>query len=882
MSQLEQTLEALRNAEAAGRKEDAAKLAVIANRLANSQESAEPKKSTFSNIMGQINKEIAEGVGGMVDLVNPFDQYTGSAETGLKNLMDMANINVAEGEAKTVDERIGKGIGEAASYALPFTAGVKALRGAQGITGAIADRIYPTMANKSGFLAELLAGAGARTAQGEAADRGYSQPVQDVAGLLGGIATGVLPAGGRIAADQARQVGDLALNLPPAAYVARPIANAYQGAKKALAPFTETGAERLVSDELVSGAGGRQAAVNIAENRMAESPLNLTPMQKTGEEYFARVEREAMERDPLVRERIEARRADSDEIARKEFTPEGNVQDAQAFMAQRVKTFTDRVNQYVKAAQQSATTKIADEGADDMQSSVILSTELLRAKNAARTERNRLWNRIPKNQTISSPLTNQAVIAQKKNLGEFSKKDMPPEINQFRKKYAKKNKDIKVKDLLDLYSKLRARSRDASSGETPNSNMARLANEIANDVLEDLNNVDLATDVGRAIAEARDFTRIYHDKFSRGTVGSLLAKKATGDPNVRDELTLEKSLTKSSDVENLLSTRDFKAALSGDEVSEAGRDEGIGAITNFLRVRFDKDVFPNGKFNQSKADSFLEKYNRVLDSPEFASIKTDVENALNTKQKIEDIAQTGQNLVANVEAGTLARFSQSNTKQALDNIFNSQNPQIEMANLVRTAKKDTTGQALNGIKSALSQRVLNNSIDTPQVAANVDLPASQVRGTRLESQLNDETFKSVANQVYTSAELNRLNVITKEVKKLDLARVGRSTKGAISPFPTNKLVEIVGRVYAARQGGSIGGGSAGGSLQTAQILSERMKALLSRLTTNKAEQLMMRAVEDEELFKSLLLDAKNPKNYARIERSIAPYLVGASATLQEQ
>ena len=182
----------------------------------------------------------------------------------------------------------------------------------------------------------------------------------------------------------------------------------------------------------------------------------------------------------------------------------------------------------------------------------------------------------------------------------------------------------------------------------------------------------------------------------------------------------------------------------------------------------------------------------------------------------------------------------------------------------------------------MSQRVLNNSIDTPQVAANVDLPASQVRGTRLESQLNDETFKSVANQVYTSAELNRLNVITKEVKKLDLARVGRSTKGAISPFPTNKLVEIVGRVYAARQGGSIGGGSAGGSLQTAQILSERMKALLNRLTTNKAEQLMMRAVEDEELFKSLLLDVKNPKNYARIERSIAPYLVGASATLQEQ
>lgn len=882
MSELELTLEALKNAEAAGRKEDAAKLAVIANRLANSQESAEPKKSTFSNIMGQINKEIAEGVGGMVDLVNPFDQYTGSAETGLKNLMDMSNINVAEGEAKTLDERIGKGMGEAASYALPFTAGVKALRGVQGLTGAIADKVYPTMANKSAFLAELLAGAGGRVAQGEAADRGYSKPVQDIAALTGGFATGVIPAGGRLVADQARQVGDLALNLPPAAYVARPIVNAYEGAKAAIAPFSRAGAERLVSNRLVAGAGGREAADNLVENRMGESPLNLTPMQKTGEEYFARVEREAMERNPQVKERIEARRADSDEIARKEFTPEGNVQDTQAFMAQRVKTFTDRVNQYVKAAQQSAKTKIADEGADDMQSSVILSTELLRAKNAARVERNRLWNNIPKGKTISSPLTNQAVIAQKKDLGEFSQKDMPPEINKFRKKYAKKNKDIKVKDLLDLYSKLRARARDASSGETPNSNMSRLANEISNDILEDLNNVDLATDVGRKIAEARDFTRIYHDKFSRGTVGSLLAKKATGDPNVRDELTLERSLTKSSDVENLLSTRDFKEALSGNEITAANRDNGIGAITNFLRVRFDKDVFPNGKFDQSKANSFLKKYNRVLDSPEFTSIKTDVDSALTSKQRIEDITQTGQNLVSNVESGTLARFSQSNTKQAVDNIFNSQNPQVEMANLVRTAKKDTTGQALNGIKSALSQRVLNNSIDTPQVAANVDLPASQVRGTRLESQLMDETFKSIAKQVYTSAELNRLNVITKEVKKLDVVRVGRSTKDGISPFQTNKLVEIIGRIYAAKQAAQLGGPTAGGGLQAAQMGSERMKALLNQLTSNKAEQLMMRAVEDEELFKSLLLDVKNSKNYTRIERSIAPYLVGSSATLQEQ
>ena len=62
-------MQALRAADAAGNKEDAARLAQIAasfNAPAQAQVSQQTGPS-FKSIMGQINKEIAEGAGGLID-----------------------------------------------------------------------------------------------------------------------------------------------------------------------------------------------------------------------------------------------------------------------------------------------------------------------------------------------------------------------------------------------------------------------------------------------------------------------------------------------------------------------------------------------------------------------------------------------------------------------------------------------------------------------------------------------------------------------------------------------------------------------------------------------------------------------------------------------
>ena len=94
----EQVMQALRAADAAGETEDARRLAQIAQSMSQPSTPAEPQGPTFRSVMGQINKEIAEGAGGLIDFINPFDEYTGSAVEGLKSAMRAGGIEVSERE----------------------------------------------------------------------------------------------------------------------------------------------------------------------------------------------------------------------------------------------------------------------------------------------------------------------------------------------------------------------------------------------------------------------------------------------------------------------------------------------------------------------------------------------------------------------------------------------------------------------------------------------------------------------------------------------------------------------------------------------------------------------------------------------------------------
>ena len=158
---------------------------------------------------------------------------------------------------------------------------------------------------------------------------------------------------------------------------------------------------------------------------------------------------------------------------------------------------------------------------------------------------------------------------------------------------------------------------------------------------------------------------------------------------------------------------------------------------------------------------------------------------------------------------------------------------------------------------------------------------SELRGTRLSEALSDEVLGGIAQQALSKGEMSRLRIISKELEKLDKARVLSSTGNTMAMFKPNVIASVAGRILAARQAAQLGGGM-GGSLQSAQIASGRVQKFLEKITNAKAQRLLIDAVQDADTMKDLLLDINNPKNFARIEKTITPYIVGAVAGTEEQ
>jgi len=862
--QFNDVMEALKAADAAGNTEDAAKLAEIASSMMSSEPPQEKAGPTFKSVMGQINKEIAEGAGGLVDFLNPFDVYTGSAVEGLKSAMRSGGISVAEREAEGVLERAGAGIGQAASAVLPVAKGAQVLTQAGGLLGQVARQVAPSLATAGGVAAELAAGAGAGAAQAEAERRGYGETAQQVAGVLGGFGAGVVPMAGRTVTEGAGR-----------AISALPLPRVGRALRGQIAPFTEKGGRALASQRFQELAGGPQRAEQIADRMGIDSELGLSPAQMTGEENLIRAERKAMEGDPSLAARIEAQRLQSEATARAGLGVDGNVEEAQNFLTGRIASFENSLNNFVKAAQVSAQKKVASGDLDDAEASTVLGEELRRAREAAKRQERDYWSKIPSEFEIQIPKTSEIVLGQEEKLGEFLVDDIPQTIKKFRNKYAGKDKPIKAKDLNSLYTKLRDVQSEAISGTSPSRNKARLAGEVAETILRDLEAIQPVNEAGLAIFNARAFSRQFHEKFTRGTVGDLLQKKSTNEYKTPIELTLDKSIGQSG-IKGALAGRDIDAALA----DFTGPLQSQNVTANYLKSKFNEQAFTDDKFSLAKAQTFLRRSGPVLER--FPAVRDEIGEAIQAQKKLVSAEKRVAPISKAVKESTTAKFAGANPQRAIDAVVSSNNPEAAMKSLIASARKDETGQALAGVKAAMSDKIITKSLTpltTPRVEAG---PTAELRGARLEELLDDKTLSSMIKQIYNSEEINRIRVISAELQKLDRARAVESVRGAMDPFRPNSMLSLVARVVGARLGARVGGVGMGGSIQTAQIGSVRMQRLVEGLTNDRAQQIMIDALEDKELFRTLLLNPTNRKNITRIERSLAPYLVGTALATQEQ
>jgi len=818
----------------------------------------------FAGAMNTVNEGIARGLGAPVDLVagglNMLGVGTGEAPLGgsesIRRGMNMVGAEPINRDPETMGERALMGAGEAAGALLPAGALARGLQQAGPVARGVGDAIMrpfsgsPTRA----ISAELAAGAGARVA-GEYADQAADGRYGQIPRMAGELAGGLAAAAGPGAL--ARGVGRTAEALPLTGAAIR-------GVKAAVAPFTEAGAAVRAQDRLQSLVANPQEA---AARLQGESISDLTPAQRLNDPNLLGLERAASQSDPNLRDTLSARAADASETLSEELRAPangGSLDQVRAFMERRRDTFRSSLTTRVEQAETRARERVQrlDPTRRESDNSVIVREELDRAYNVTKEQERALWARVPRSvevPTVSARTAFNDIVAQ---TGQAQMSDIPADAQRLLGDGGFGPAET-VQEMHALYSRLRQLGREARSGPAPNENKARISNLIADAILEDLGATsgDM-TPAGRAINEARVFSREMNEVFNQGTVGMLNAQRRDGGPSVSPEATLSRSV----------GVGGVRGAIAVDDISRAAGPGVQPALEDFMRGRLMERADGRQGFNPNAAESFVRANRETLQR--FPELTGDIGAAQAAAGRSDFQSERVASILAqldNPRQNVGAAFLNANAgNEIAAAVFQTRNPARAAAALKREARRDQTGGALDGLKSGFLDYL------TARAETGFDDEGRRLTsGNNMFGDLQDPAFRGAMAQIFDPQELSRMDRIAREFQGLQGAREASGVSDVIDDAP-NSVISLLARTVAARQGARAGAGASGASLLTANFASRRMQSILERLTNDRAEALLRDAVQDRDLFVALMTRTQTPEAVRMVETRLTEWLIGSA------
>lgn len=859
---LQEVMTALRKADAAGNVEDAKRLAALADRLSSGQSTPAAPEDGIANdsAIGQVNR----GIANTIDFFNPFDDpawqnvaggrfYTGSAADRFRDV----GVATAEGEPEGIVEGALRGSGEAATAIFPVAKGLQALSKSTAVGPAVrqfADDAVRSLSSVFGVGLEAGAGAISGGAEEAAEEAGAPEWVQTTAAIGAPVAAaGAIPAAvgaGRIAASGAERY------LPIAGPVVTAAKRLPGQVSKAVAPYTERGAREIARERVQGLVGGQERGEALAGQLSEPNPLGLTPAQRLQDPNLLGLERLASEQDPLLRINLEGRagraRATAEAGVREGA---GDVEDARQFIAQRRREFTRdlqaRVDDALGRTQQGVEnirpTREAGENSQEVM------REISTALDSAKATEQQYWDQVPLPRQVPTTRAKATAREWADKLGRVGEKHIPGDVKRFLLSEDGFGDRATVKDMHDLYSELRQVARNAMAGADKRPKMANVANKVAEAILADLDAIDPNSDIGRTVHEAIAYSRSLHATFDQGEVGRLLRRNISTDTTIAPELALERTVGRGG----------TSGAVGSDDINAATLGRAEPFIRDYIKGRFQSAaVNPDGEFTRASARRFIRDNRELL--ARHPELRQDIENAVSERVSADDFAQRVTDrlgALSDKRRSVGAAFLDGAPDKAINAVLNADSPAQAARRLANEARKDDTGAALDGLKGAFSDFLISKA-------------GSGMDGEKLFDAIRTPRLRAAMAQVFTSQEMQRFNVIARELSKLDRATTNAANVGTeLSGARPNKMVEYLARVVAARQGADLGGGG-GGSLQTAQMASSRVKEALGYLVQDKAATILSDAITDEDLFKSLLLNLQSPAVERRTLPKLIPYLVG--------
>jgi hypothetical protein len=370
---------------------------------------------------------------------------------------------------------------------------------------------------------------------------------------------------------------------------------------------------------------------------------------------------------------------------------------------------------------------------------------------------------------------------------------------------------------------------------------------------------------GASATEARAFTAMMHDKFSRTFAGDSLGVKESGARRIPPELVLESAFG-SGGTKAGLQFRDMQSAAVAGGKSVASEQE------QFLRA-VAAETTVGGKVNPTALTRFIEKNPDLM--KRFPQVATDLRNTATADRLLKQVSTANKSSAKRISqrAAFTKLVGTERPTEAIHSILRGKNPTSDYGQLARLAKKTGPG-AVAGLKAATIDAAVKH-------ASGVD--GSAFDFTKFKSYLTQPTATNkpsplqmmVRQGVVTGSEAGQIRRFLTQSENITKALKDSTDIDSLLNDPA-ALTDLVVRIVGAKVGASVSSG--GSSILAAGAGSRFARDIFEKIPTGKVGDILIEASENPKFMADLLRRPVNVRHAKTLRNQLNGYFYGSGIT----
>lgn len=649
-----------------------------------------------------------------------------------------------------------------------------------------------------------------------------------------------------------------AVLLPKVTPGGRSVAAVKDMVTETVAPFTEAGARPKAARRLQSVAADPEAAAAAID---PDSPL--PPAQQTGDPDLIKLQQNILNKNPALKQDVSDDLAKAIRILQSDADFGGDMERAMHLL-----------NTRQQMAVEEAANAVANfaSGATPRRISVAAARSVSRALDDATTIEDYIWRKLDTKAPADVVNARQALgdeiaarspdadpddipkwLQAKLNQSPLDPRMMdslrrqgyvsedgaidPAIMSALERQGALRTRQRTLDDVQTIRSRVLREMRAERAKDAPNRNKIRILNDVQEALLEDMT----ATGV-QGVDDARAFSAAVNERFRRGRVGRLMGFDTTGAERVSPEDMLQ---------EVVFGPRSATTTKRFIEAASAAPDQTL----DFIKTKYLEATTVDGRINIGAHNRFIKN---MRDKGMF-ELFPELEGQLNAVRNVSDragylnVPESQINTTRiNSEQTAAALFLQAEPGREMQLALKSKNPKAAVRNMMAIINKEARStadraRAKNGVKSAFSEEIIRLSAGDKIDTKGRPIP----RGKKMK-QLLSEYRQTMRAMDMSNEEIARLENIAESIRKAQLKPGTGEIGTGVLDEPLLAPIDLLARFVGARAGGNLGD-DMGSRLVLAQFWSKQMRDRVAKFTTNRAEDLLIEATTDPELYRALLL-----------------------------